>query len=403
MKRATPPPGEATPSTPFNENSTPLKENRKQRRARLRAMEGNPDATSDGASDFKEDEPQQSQQSRNKRRQNEGTANEYYDFTKNSGDEACSKCGLAGHSVTTCTTLPPPYAEAEPRAGPSGQSLDGGEGTSTINSDDPGAPSKFKPFRRMAISVTLPESDDEEEGDDGRGSGAKEQKTSGGMNSKRSSPPAPPPGSPPPPPLLLPAHVSMGDEDQDAVGQDAPPLDVVVENTDMTGIAVLDDSRATGAVRYYDPRATDEFFASADLRSVCKKCKKPGHTDRNCDVEICLRCGEEGHERNSCPYGQTCRYCGLSGHSAMECKQRAVQAHDTGTVKCTLCGSNRHGTTGCELAWRTYVYYPPDVREEVVRSKSEAKGWKLEAVGKNPMSLFCFNCAREGHLGDVSE
>lgn len=37
----------------------------------------------------------------------------------------------------------------------------------------------------------------------------------------------------------------MGDENEDAGGQEAPPLEELVENADMTGIAVLDDSIAT--------------------------------------------------------------------------------------------------------------------------------------------------------------
>lgn len=34
--------------------------------------------------------------------------------------------------------------------------------------------------------------------------------------------------------------------------------------------------------------------------------------------------------------------------------------------------------------------------------KEISTGWKREVVGGGSDDLWCYNCAREGHLGDVS-
>jgi hypothetical protein len=93
----------------------------------------------------------------------------------------------------------------------------------------------------MAYNLDFGDSDEEMAVDGAEGSKSGE----GAPAKPPSPPPAPPAGTPPPPPLLLPEHVTMGDENEGAGGQEAPPLEELVENADMTGIAVLGDSIAT--------------------------------------------------------------------------------------------------------------------------------------------------------------
>ena len=42
-------------------------------------------------------------------------------------------------------------------------------------------------------------------------------------------------------------------------------------------------------------------------------------------------------------------------------------------------------------------------REEKLRQKAAAQGWEKEAIGGPAYEEWCYNCAREGHFGDVSD
>lgn len=48
------------------------------------------------------------------------------------------------------------------------------------------------------------------------------------------------------------------------------------------------------------------------------------------------------------------------------------------------------------------MYNTPSEREEVLREKSYYTNWEKEAAAGDQAEKWCYNCAREGHLGDVS-
>jgi len=56
----------------------------------------------------------------------------------------------------------------------------------------------------------------------------------------------------------------------------------------------------------------------------------------------------------------------------------------------------------CPTVWRVYAYWSTEQRKEAERKKGKAVGWHKEAVGGTNDDMFCYNCARPGHLGDVS-
>lgn len=95
---------------------------------------------------------------------------------------------------------------------------------------------KFTPFRSLACNIDLGDSDDEDEAkaDEPAAPTLDAPATESGEGE---------PASKEPPPLLLPEHVTMG-EDGAEDGEAAVPGDAEEEEVDMTGIAVVDDNRA---------------------------------------------------------------------------------------------------------------------------------------------------------------
>ena len=56
----------------------------------------------------------------------------------------------------------------------------------------------------------------------------------------------------------------------------------------------------------------------------------------------------------------------------------------------------------CPTLWRVYSYYSPDARFALQETKRQVTGWQKEALGGLENEEWCYNCAQEGHLGDVS-
>lgn len=56
---------------------------------------------------------------------------------------------------------------------------------------------------------------------------------------------------------------------------------------------------------------------------------------------------------------------------------------------------------GCPTIWRIYSYRSQEDRRSVQDDKARAEGWTEEAIGGGAREEWCYNCAKEGHLGDV--
>lgn len=49
-----------------------------------------------------------------------------------------------------------------------------------------------------------------------------------------------------------------------------------------------------------------------------------------------------------------------------------------------------------------YVYFREKDRKYDMEDRETAQGWDKQAIGGDPRETWCYNCSKEGHLGDVS-
>ena len=56
----------------------------------------------------------------------------------------------------------------------------------------------------------------------------------------------------------------------------------------------------------------------------------------------------------------------------------------------------------CPTLWRVYEYFAPEDRAARQAERAQAADWEAEAIGGDANVDYCYNCAADGHLGDVS-
>ncbi|OCF74673.1 hypothetical protein I204_05053 [Kwoniella mangroviensis CBS 8886] len=208
--------------------------------------------------------------------------------------------------------------------------------------------------------------------------------------------------------LLLPSHVLVDstspskmriDEGDDGRADQEDNEDM------MEGLYFVDDDISKGSKRYFDaeddgPKEVEAtFLATADQSKICQNCKRPGHRSKDCKHIICTTCGaEDAHERRDCPVGLVCFGCGGRGHRKQDCPDPVSRS--SRRTGCDRCGSRDHTENTCHTLWRVYSYLSTDARADIIRDKMSAEGWEKEAIGGRASEEWCYNCAREGHLGD---
>ncbi|WWC89346.1 uncharacterized protein L201_004268 [Kwoniella dendrophila CBS 6074] len=208
--------------------------------------------------------------------------------------------------------------------------------------------------------------------------------------------------------LLLPSHVLV-----DSIISPSKKTEVNGEADDqindeddlMEGLHFVDDDISKGSKRYFDPEEDETqeveatFLATADQSKICQNCKRPGHRSKDCKHIICTTCGaEDSHERRDCPVVLVCFGCGGRGHRKQDCPDPSSRS--SRRTGCDRCGSRDHTENTCHTIWRVYAYVSPNSRKEIMEEKVTSEGWEKEAIGGRSSDEWCYNCAKEGHLGD---
>ncbi|KAK9369030.1 hypothetical protein V1509DRAFT_563382 [Lipomyces kononenkoae] len=124
-------------------------------------------------------------------------------------------------------------------------------------------------------------------------------------------------------------------------------------------------------------RGEGRYFGKLENGHVllCINCHQPGHMASECQVIVCQTCGEQDdHLTRNCPKTKRCSNCNKLGHDSFACKERRRD------IYCSRCRSSRHGYETCPSIWCIYT----------TSRKS------LQPI----TTLFCYNCAAEGHYGD---
>ncbi|XP_070537543.1 zinc finger CCHC domain-containing protein 7-like [Ptychodera flava] len=119
----------------------------------------------------------------------------------------------------------------------------------------------------------------------------------------------------------------------------------------------------------------------------CFNCGNNGHLSRNCSsprkVTVCFLCAGQGHTERKCPK-QICEGCKKTGHPLRYCRERSWK---TAHAVCKRCEVKGHNSEECPDIWRQFhaTTEPGMIRRLTTKKK----------MGK----IYCYNCAKMGHLG----
>ena len=229
--------------------------------------------------------------------------------------------------------------------------------------------------------------------------------------------------------LLLPTHVNV-----------VPTQPThTTSNPTPTVISISDDNESLGEMGEFeqldlDPSIANRYYGAEEkaerrAKEVCLACGEQGHDRRHCPHQHCLACGAmDDHPTRFCPMSTSCFRCGQMGHQTRTCpKPRRAGRSD----ECERCGSMSHVKALCPTLWRVYSYgsaerverwrakmfsrlskaggergMEPD-GDEVSDSEDEfvAAGEPGLPMGQadefDPATRWCYNCSSAGnHWGD---
>ncbi|PWN52459.1 hypothetical protein IE53DRAFT_378133 [Violaceomyces palustris] len=137
-------------------------------------------------------------------------------------------------------------------------------------------------------------------------------------------------------------------------GQDDGASDAGAGEGELGDYEQLDLDKGA-ASRYYVSEQIDE----RRRKEICIVCGEEGHDKKHCTHEHCLACGAlDEHTTRNCPLSTSCFRCGGQGHRSRDCP-RPRSGYGWGR-ECERCGSLSHTRATCPTLWRIYTYNSPE-------------------------------------------
>ncbi|CAG8786020.1 11329_t:CDS:2, partial [Cetraspora pellucida] len=86
-----------------------------------------------------------------------------------------------------------------------------------------------------------------------------------------------------------------------------------------------------------EPRTTIQGNPGSIQYAICNKCRRKGHTHKDCLSNECLTCGQSNHITARCSELYQCEHCHKKGHKRYQCKELALDK------------VNEHHACGCAV------------------------------------------------------
>lgn len=143
--------------------------------------------------------------------------------------------------------------------------------------------------------------------------------------------------------------------------------------------------------RYFDP--------PGEGNCACRNCGEEGHREGNCGAQKrrrpCYGCGNLDHGWRRCKLRRNCFCCKGRGHFAKDCPHKSQGDNPIPDI-CLRCGDTGHDMFSC-----CNDYSPRDIEEmQCYICKSFGHLCCADSLHASPRPvLSCFNCGQSGHLG----